>query len=128
MRNYTPLAAASVAALLSLAACQKQPEVVEATGPDPQAKELAKAAPVELPPAIKASKTYRCKDNSLVYITFLTDNVTALVRDKQEEPPVATLKAPAPGQAYVFEGYSLSGEGDQVTYKSPDSGSQSCKA
>jgi len=127
MKNIQFLAAASAAALLSLAACNKEPEVVDAN-PDPQAEELAKAPPVTLPPAIKATRTYRCKDNSLVYVTFLDDDMTALVRDKQEEPPVSTLKAPAPGQPFVAEGFSLSGNGTTVTYNSPDAGSQSCKA
>ena len=116
------------AALLALAGCNSEPETITADKNDPQAEALAKAAPVELPPAIKASKTYRCKDNSLVYITFMTDGVTAMVRDKQEEPPVATLKAPAAGEAFVSEGYSLSGDGDTVTYNSPDAGSQTCSA
>jgi hypothetical protein len=100
--------------------------------PDPQAEALKNAPPVELPPAIKAAKTYRCKDNSLVYISFLTDDVSAMVRDKQEEPPVATLKAPAPGKPFVGvgdtgKGFSLSGSGDTVSYTSPDGGTQSCK-
>lgn len=120
-------AAATVAALLSLAACSSEPELVETTA-DPQADQLAKAPPVQLPPAIKATKTYRCKDNSLVYVTFLADDMTAMVRDKQEEPPLATLKAPAAGEPFVAEGFSLSGSGDTVTYKSPDSGTLSCRA
>ncbi len=120
-------AAASVAASLSLAACSNEPEVVD-TNPDPQAAELAKAPPVTLPPAIKESKTYRCKDNSLVYVTYMADNVTAMVRDKQEEPPVATLKAPAAGEPFVSEGFSLSVNGNSITYNSPDKGTQSCKA
>jgi len=124
--------AACIAASLLLSACNSEPEVIQAN-PDPQEKELAKAAPVTLPPAIKATKTYRCKDNSLVYVTYLADDMTAMVRDKQEEPPVATLKAPAPGQAFVGEGeagkgFKLSGSGDTVTYDSPDAGSQSCRA
>lgn len=126
MRNIHLIIAAS-AACLSLAACNSEPEVVD-TNPDPQAAELAKAAPVTLPPAIKSSKTYRCKDNSLVYVTLLADDMTAMVRDKQEEPPVATLKAPAPGQPFVSEGFSLTVSGSNITYNSPDKGSQSCKA
>jgi hypothetical protein len=57
----------------------------------------------------------------------MNDNVTAAVRDKQEEPPVATLRAPAPGQPFVAEGFSLSGSGSTVTYKSPDAPSQTCR-
>ena len=127
MQNIRFFAAASVAASLLLSACGNEPEVVD-TNPDPMKEELAKAAPVTLPPAIKASETYRCKDNSLVYITFLADDVTAMVRDKQEEPPVANLKAPAPGKPFVSEGFSLTVSGNSITYNSPDKGSQSCKA
>ena len=53
----------AAAALLALAACNNkpaQPEVVD-TNPDPMATQLANRAPVELPPAIKAEKTFRCK-------------------------------------------------------------------
>ena len=129
MRNLPHLlAAAPFAALLSLAACNNEPETVSAAGEDPLADQLKTAPPVQLPPAIASSKTYRCKDNSIVYISFMTDGVTAAVRDVESDPPVATLKAAAPGQPFEFEGYSLSGNGDQVTYKSPDKGSQSCKA
>jgi hypothetical protein len=126
MTHTRLLAAASTAALFVLAACQQEPvKVGEAS--DPQAEALKNAPKVELPPSIKEAKTYRCKDNSLVYVSFMSDNVTAMVRDKQEEPPVATLKAPAPGQPFVAEGFSLSGSGGTVTYKSPDSGTQSCR-
>ena len=121
------LAAASVAALLSLAACNNEPEVVD-TSPDPQAEALANAAPVELPPAIQASRTYRCKDNSLVYIDFYTNNTAMVRKTKGGEPPEATLTAEAPGGAYTAEGYSVSGNSDQITYSSPTAGSQSCKA
>jgi hypothetical protein len=57
----------------ALAACDTKPETITARDEDPMAEELAKAAPVELPPAIASSKTYRCKDNSLVKIDWLQD-------------------------------------------------------
>jgi hypothetical protein len=124
---------AACAASFALLGCQQQePEVVQ-SNVDPQAEALKTAPPVELPPAIKVAKTYRCKDNSLVYISFMTDDVTVAVRDKQEEPPVATLKAEKAGEPFVGQGdsgkgFSLSGSGDTVSYTSPDSGTQSCKA
>jgi hypothetical protein len=119
------LAAASTAAIFTLAGCKS--EAVEVGGPaDPQAEALKNAPPVQLPPTMK-DKTYRCKDNSLVYVSFSGDNLTALVRDKQEDPPVATLKAPAAGQPFVSEGFSLSGSGESVTYKSPKSAAQTCR-
>jgi hypothetical protein len=121
-------AAASLAALLSLAACKNEPEVVD-TNPDPQAAELAKAAPVELPPAIQASRTYRCKDNSLVYIDFMSNNTALVRKSKGAEPALATLTAETPGGAYKSaDGYTISGNSAQITYASPKAGSQSCKA
>ena len=127
MQNIRFFAAASVAVSLLLSACSNEPQVVD-TNPDPMKDELAKAAPVELPPAIKEAKSYRCKDNSLVHVTYLTDNVTAMVRDKQENPPIATLKAPAAGQPFVSEGFSLAVTGNSVTYNSPKAGTLTCKA
>lgn len=125
MRQTRLLAAASTAAIFILAGCKSEPVVVG--GPsDPQAEALKNAPPVQLPPTMR-DKTYRCKDNSVVYVAFSSDNLTALVRDKEESPPVATLKAPAAGQPFVAEGFSLSGNGDSVTYKSPESAAQTCR-
>ncbi len=121
------LAAAPVAALFALGACQNEPEKVGQAA-DPHAEALKNAPPVQLPPSIKVARTYRCRDNSLVHISFMSDNVTAIVRDKEEEPPRATLKAPAPDQPFVSEGYSLSGSGPNVTYRSPDSGTLTCRS
>ena len=127
MINPRTLAAASGTALFLLSACNSEPTVVG--GPaDPQAEALKNAPKVTLPPAIKSAKTYRCKDNSIVYVSFMGDNVTAEVRDKEESPPRVTLKAPGADQPFVAEGFSLSGTGDTVTYTSPDSGTQSCRA
>jgi hypothetical protein len=118
-------AAALVAALLSLAACNNEPEIVDTTA-DPQAEALANAAPVELPPAIMASRTYRCKDNSLLYATFYTDNTVRVSAEQGVEG--TTLTAPAVGEAYVAEGYSLSANAPEVSYTAPGKGTQSCKA
>jgi hypothetical protein len=118
-------AAAALAAFFVLGACSNEP--IDVGPADPQANAL-KNMPKELPPSIKSARTYRCRDNSLVHISFLDDNVTALVRDKEENPPIATLKAPAPGQPFVFEGFSLTGSGETVTYKSPQSGTQTCRS
>jgi hypothetical protein len=120
------LSAASVAAFLSLAACENEPEVVG--GPaDPQAAELAKAAPVEAPPMIQASRTYRCKDNSLVYIDFYTNKTAQVRTEKGGQPTILTADAAAGGE-YKAEGYSLSADAPTVTLTMPGKGSQSCKA
>jgi hypothetical protein len=127
MHNKTPLFAAACAAVLSLSACNSEPETIVAGGPqDPQAEALNNAAPVELPPAISASRTYRCKDNSLLYAEFLTNNTARVRKEQGGEPTVLT--APAEGQAYTAEGYSLSANSETVTYAAPGKPSQSCKA
>lgn len=127
MRHTIFLAAAAATALL--AGCGEPETITAGERTDPQAAELAKAAPVELPPAIQASRTYRCKDNSLVYIDFMSNN-TALVRKaKGAEPPLATVTAETPGGAYKSaDGFTVSGNSEQITYTSPKGGSQSCKA
>jgi hypothetical protein len=125
--NPKLLVAASVAALLSLAACDNQPETITSGGNDPQADQLAKAKPVELPPAIAASRTYRCKDNSLIYVDFYTNNTANVRLGSREEMPTQLISA-GEGQPYVAEGYSLSANAPSVTFASPGKASQSCNA
>lgn len=113
------------AALLALSACEK--ETIVADGPaDPQAAELAKAKPVELPPAITASRTYRCKDNSLAFVDFMSNN-TAVYRTKKDGTPTS-LAAATPGGPYTADGYSVSANAEQVQISAPGKGNQSCKA
>ena len=115
------------AALLALAACQQPKTEVIDTNPDPMANQLASAAPVELPPAIKADKTLRCKDNSLVYVTFFQGDAQAIVRTEQGGAPT-TLRAPAAGEPLVAEGgWSLTGGPDTVTLAQPGKPAQSCR-
>jgi hypothetical protein len=127
MKTPSRLAAVPLAALFALAACEN-PTI------DPNKEEQANAAAaaansaasVEAPPMIQASRTYRCKDNSLLYADFYT-NDTVLVRAKKDGPGT-TLTAPAAGQAYVADGYSLSANAAQISYSAPGRGTQSCKA
>ncbi len=118
--------AAMSAAILTLAACG-DPETITADDNDPQAAELAKATPKQLPPSIVSSRAYRCKDNSLVYVDFMSDQKTAVFRATKNGSPTL-LTAPEAGQAYVAEGYSLTGAGDQINLSRPGKGSQACKA
>ncbi len=67
---------------------------------DPQAAELANAATVAPPPMIKTSHSYRCKDNSLIFVDFMTDDMTATFKSTKDGTP-ETLKAPAAGKPYV---------------------------
>jgi hypothetical protein len=122
------LAAASGAALFALAACNPEPETIESGPADPQAAELAKKAPVALPPSIVSSHAYRCKDNSLVYVDFMSDQKTAVYRTKKGGD-ATVLTAPEPGKAYVADGgYSVTGGGTSISVTAPGRGTQSCKA
>ncbi len=134
IQRITP-AALALAALLSTTACGDNPagNVAGETSTNATVNTAAAQPKVELPPAIKSSKTYRCKDNSIVYANFLADDVSANVRDKEEDPPSVMLKAAAPGQPFEGEGeagkgFRLVGSGDTVTYTSPESGTQSCRS
>jgi hypothetical protein len=122
MKNMLYIAVASVA----LMACQK--EVIE-PGREEAEVAAANAAKVVLPPSITATKTYRCKDNGLVSIDWLSDNQSANVRDGESTTPVQ-VKAAAAGEAMVAEGYSLTGDAKAatITITRPGKGSQSCKA
>ena len=126
----TPLLLA-LAATAALAACGKNDDHTIVAGPDTDVANQAPStnAPVTLPPSIAASKIYRCKDNSVVYIDWLSDNVSANFRGTQTDVPV-TLTAPEAGKPMVAQGYSLSGSpaGGTITLERPGKGSQSCQA
>lgn len=124
--SKTLFSAAAVAAFLSLSACNNEPEVVRSGGADPQAEALKTAPKVELPPAIAASRTYRCKDNSLVFVDFYTNN-TAMYRT-EKGGPATVLTAAAPGEPYTAEGYSVSANAATINLTAPGKGTLSCKA
>ena len=120
----------AVAALLVLAACNSKPaspEVID-TNPDPMANTLANAAPVVLPPAIKSEQTLRCKDNSLLYVTFFEGNKLAFVRT-EKAGAINRLTAPAAGEPLVADGgWKMTGTPSLITITQPGKGSQTCKS
>jgi hypothetical protein len=127
MKTTLPLSVAA-SVLLALSACNTEPERIEGGGPqDDMAAELANAAPVELPPAVKESKSYRCKDNSIVYIDWLSGDKSANVRTAKDGAPTL-VKTETVGQPMTAEGVSLSGDASSITVTLPGKGSQSCKA
>ncbi len=123
MNRLTPFFAAT--ALLALAACNNEPEVVDANLPDPMANQIANAAPIELPPAVTDSAIYRCKDNSIVYVDFLGDKTQANVRTEKDGTPVA-VKAATAGEALTGEGASVSGSDKTVDIAVKGGAAQSC--
>ena len=121
---------------VALAACNKESHtIVGGDQPDPMKDELAKAAPVELPPAIEASKTYRCKDNSLVRIDWLQGGKGAYLHGEGHDQ--THLKAaeaadgkPASTDLMAEGGFLLKGEAkaSTVSLTVPGKGALSCKA
>lgn len=118
------------AAALTLGACNTEPEVVVAKGPaDPMAEQLKNAPPVELPKPIVASHSYRCKDNSLLYVDWLAENSGANVRTVQNSASTP-LKPGAEGPPFTAEGgYSLTGtaEDSSINVTLPEKASQTCR-
>jgi hypothetical protein len=119
------LAAAAIAATLGLGACNSEPETITYNRPDAQAEALRNAAPVELPPAIQASRTYRCRDNSLVYVDFYT-NDTARLRIGSRDAEVTTLTADGGEPPYTADGYSVSANAPEIRFTAPGRGTQAC--
>lgn len=123
----TPLLLTLVAAA-ALAGCDNGGQTI-VVGPDgdPANQTPASNEPIELPPSILASHSYRCRDGSVIQIDWLSDNKTANFRGV--EGTLVHLTAPEPGQPMTAEGYSLTGspEASSITLTRPDKGSQSCK-
>jgi hypothetical protein len=132
--------------MLALAACNKS-ETPAADGSADTAA-ATPAAPVVLPPAITASGTYRCGDNTILYVDFLGKNEAADIRVGDKAAVAVRVTAPAPeapvagaapaapaadakpaGPMKSADGKtSLSGTGKQINVKLADKGAQTCKS
>jgi len=127
-----PLAAA-LAASLTLAACgsggsEPAPAPTTNTDADALGENFTAAAGVELPPAVKESKTYRCADASVVYVDFYADDVSGAIKT-EKEGPATKLTAAAKGDPLTAEGgYSVKGTGSPVEIAVPGKKAQTCKA
>jgi hypothetical protein len=102
----------TLVAAAALAGCGDENHNIVAGGPD-EGKPTANAS-IQLPPSITANKTYRCKDNSLVYIDWLSDGTARVKASANDAGTVLPAGDP-----------SLTGDAkaSSVTYKG-----QSCKA
>ncbi len=129
--------------MLALAACNKTETPAE--GEAGAEGTAATAAPIEMPPAITASGTYRCADNTILYVDFLGANVAADIRVGDKAAAAVRVTAPAPeapvaGAAPAAEAApaaplksadgesSLSGSGAQINVKLAGKGAQTCKS
>lgn len=79
---------------------------------------------VMLPPSIKRSHSYRCRDNSLITIDFLSDDVTINLRS---ENTISRLKAPRPGEAFTDGRHVVDGDGANIELIRPGKEPQTCK-
>jgi hypothetical protein len=98
-----------LAAAAALAGCNENHTIV-AGGPEDNDANAASNEPVVLPPSISASKTYRCADNKLIYIDWMSDG-SARVKKTAEEPgtsvtPGKELKGDAQAKAITYNGQS----------------------
>src|SRR4051812_9377337 len=74
-----------LAAAAALAGCNKEDHTIVAGGdPEDNAANAVANANVQLPPSIVASKSYRCADNKLVYVDWMSDG-SARVKNTREE-------------------------------------------
>jgi hypothetical protein len=113
----------ALGAILTLSACNKDDHTLVEQGPaDPMANELAKAAPVELPPSIAASKTYRCDGNKVVEIDWTERDgkpAGANYRVGAETVASTVTSAPAEGTGPYTgaDGSSITGTKDAASVK-----------
>lgn len=102
----SPLALAlAAAALLPLAACNSNPAVDDGMNAAAEARNeaTANAVAAAMPPSIRADKSFRCKDNSLAFVTFFQGDTQAVVREAQDGP-ATVLKAENAGDPLTAEG------------------------
>src|SRR5690242_19648088 len=120
-----------LAAAAALAGCNKENHTIVAGGEpgDSEAHNSAANANVQLPPSIIKTTLYRCDDNSVVTIDYLSDNKSANVHVK--EGGLAQVTAAEPGQPMTAPGgYSVEGSPTSSSAKIsvPGHAAQSCNA
>lgn len=128
MKTRTPLALALVAAAV-LAGCNQESHTI-GSGANVAEDNATASPPVALPPSISVSKIYRCADNRVVYVDWLSDNKSANIRTEQGGLPTQVTAAEAGGEMTAAGGYSISGAATAGSARigTPGHGAQSCKA
>ena len=122
----TPLLITLVAAA-ALAGCEAETIVAGPAADNPA--DATTSANVALPPSIAASKIYRCADNSVIYVDWLSDNKSANVRTEQGGAPTQ-VSAPEAGQPMAAAGgFEVTGTAGapSVRIAVPGKSAQSCK-
>jgi hypothetical protein len=113
-------------AAAALAGCGEDHTIV-AGGPD-EGNVVATNTPVTLPPSITSSKIYRCADNDVVYVDWLSDGKSANIRTDKAGTPTQVTAATAGEPMTAAGGYSITGkaEADSVRIAVPGQSEESC--
>lgn len=115
-------------AAAALAGCNEDHTIV--AGPDQGNTTNVAAGQVTLPPSISASKIYRCADNDVVYVDWLSDGKSANIRTEQNGSPTQVTAAEAGKPMTAAGGYSITGTADAASVRIavPGQSEESCKA
>jgi hypothetical protein len=121
----------TLAAAAALAGCKPENHTIVAGAPEPDADNTsAPKGPVALPPSIASSQIYRCADNKVLYVDWLSDNKSANIHTEKGGPPTV-VTAPEAGKPMTAPGgYSLEGKasGHSAKIGVPGHPSQTCNA
>lgn len=126
MNIRTPLI--TLVAAAALAGCN-QDSNSDAASAD-VANVAAANTPVVLPPSISHSKIYRCADNRVIYVDWLSDNKSANIRTEKGGSPTQVTAAEEGGPLTAEGGFEIQGTGEAASVRIavPGKASQSCKA
>ena len=119
----------TLAAAAALAGCNQNHTIV-AGGHEDNDANVTSNGPVALPPSVTSSKIYRCADNKIVYVDWLSDNKSANVRTDKAGTPTQVTAAEAGKTMTAAGGYSVEGSASASSAKIavPGHPAQSCKA
>jgi hypothetical protein len=121
----------TLAAAAALAGCKQESHTI-VSGPDAgnDTNVAESNVPIAMPPSITASKIYRCADNKVVYVDWLSDNKSANIRTERTGSLTQVNAAEAGKPMTAAGGYELSGSPDASEAKIavPGHPAQSCKA
>lgn len=100
-----------IAATAALAGCGKQDHTIIAGGEPPEENAPASNAGVQLPPSIAASKIYRCANNQVIYVDWMSDGSAHVKKSRDEvgtpvAPNAPELKGNAEAAAITWNGQS----------------------
>lgn len=114
----------------ALAGCNKENHTIIAGPGGADDNASATNEPVALPPSVTSSKIYRCADNKIVYVDWLSDGKSANIRTATGGVPTQVTTAEAGKPMTGPAGYSIEGSAGASNAKIgiPGHPAQSCKA